>query len=280
LKPAAKPSLCRERQAAKSPSPAKSATTGDSVDSNLRKDAAHAKPPPSPATQQNGNNSFSHALLVAGGSSEKNAAQDKESHLEAAPSKETPQTSPAAAEKNPAGTEQQQNNSFTHALLLGDGSTKNGVPATQDNPANAPVDMYEPSQQTPQDKIFQSDNILNAVELELIWLGEESMYCLSCPEFQFDFIYEYATPALKVELRQLSQDAESETEKLKQIVRFDDWLVARRFDFVRKDIRIMLRRGFRREYMGTVIAELRLLRRQQSDRRCPSTIRGLGSHGQ
>jgi uncharacterized protein YutD len=45
-----------------------------------------------------------------------------------------------------------------------------------------------------------------------------------CPEFQFDLIYEYATPALKVELRQLSQDEQSETEKLKQIVRLDDWL--------------------------------------------------------
>jgi hypothetical protein len=78
------------------------------------------------------------------------------------------------------------------------------------------------------------------------------MYCLSCPEFQFDFIYEYASPALKVEQRQLSQDDESETEKLKQIVRLDDWLVSRRFDFVRKDIRIMRGQRFGRKYLGTV----------------------------
>jgi hypothetical protein len=73
--------------------------------------------------------------------------------------------------------------------------------------------------------------------LELIWLGEESMYCLSRPEFQFDFIYEYASPALKVELRKLSRDAQSETDKVKQIVRMEDWLISRRFDFVRKDSR-------------------------------------------
>jgi hypothetical protein len=68
-------------------------------------------------------------------------------------------------------------------------------------------------QQTPRDEVFQSDNVLDKVELELIWLGEES--CLSCSEFQFDFIYEYASAALKVELRKLYRDDQSETEKLK-----------------------------------------------------------------
>jgi hypothetical protein len=53
--------------------------------------------------------------------------------------------------------------------------------------------------------MFQSDNVLNEAELEVNWLGEEHiMYCLVCPEFQFDFIYEYTPPALKVELRKLS----------------------------------------------------------------------------
>jgi hypothetical protein len=163
---------------------------------------------------------------------------------------------------------QQRHNLFTHALLLGDGSTGNGVQATPDNPANAPQDM----QQTPQDELFQSDNVLNEVELELVWLGEESMHCLSCSEFQFDFIYEYASPALKVELRKLSPDDQSETEKLKQTVRMEDWLVSQRFDFVRKAIRMMLGRGFRRQRMRLVIAELRLLRRQQSERHFPAMI--------
>jgi hypothetical protein len=111
---------------------------------------------------------------------------------------------------NPVAAEplQQRHNLFTHALLLGDGSTgnENGVEATPDEPVDAPQEMH----QTPQDKVFQSDIILNEVELELIWLGEESMYCLSCREFQFDFIYEYASAALKVELRKLSRDDQSE----------------------------------------------------------------------
>jgi hypothetical protein len=79
------------------------------------------------------------------------------------------------------------------------------------------------------------------------------MYCLSRPEFQFDFIHEYASPALKVELRKLSRDDQSEAEKLKQIVRMEECLVSRRFNFVRKDIRMMLGRGFRRQRMEIVI---------------------------
>jgi hypothetical protein len=98
------------------------------------------------------------------------------------------------------------------------------------------------------------------------------MYCLPCPEFQFDFIYEYASAALKVEVRKLSRDVQSETEKLKHIVRIDDWLVSRRLDFVRKDIGRIPGRRFRRQRMGTVIAELRLLRRQQSERRFPAMM--------
>jgi hypothetical protein len=47
-----------------------------------------------------------------------------------------------------------------------------------------------------------------------------------------------ASPALKVELRKLSRDDQSETEKLKQIVRMDDWRVSRRFVFERKNIRM------------------------------------------
>jgi hypothetical protein len=74
--------------------------------------------------------------------------------------------------------------------------------------------------------------------MELIWLGEESMYCLVCPEFQFDFIYEYASPTLKVEVRKISRDDQSEMGKLRQIVRMEDWRVSRHFDFTRKDIRM------------------------------------------
>jgi hypothetical protein len=206
----------------------------------------------------------SHPLLHAGPSENgflvaakkpANSRQDTKSPLETAPSNEMLGVNPVAAEPP-----QQKMNAFTHTLLLGDGSTRDGVQVTPDILANTPQDM---PQTPPPDELFQSDNVLNEVELELVWLEEESMYCLACPEFQFDFIYEYASLALKVELRKLSRDDQSEAEKLKQIVRMEEWLVSRRFDFVRKSIRLIFGRGLRRQRMGTVIAELRLLRRHQ-----------------
>jgi hypothetical protein len=257
---AAKSSLYSDCQAANSPTLDKSALAGESVELYTRKDASEVN-------QQKSINSFSHDLLVPGPPSESslliaakkpaNLRTGEESQLETSRSNEMLWANPVVAEPM-----QQKHNLLTHALLLGEGSTGDEIPT------DAPEDM----QQMPQDEVFQSDNVLNEVELELIWLGEESMYCLSSPEFQFDFIYEYASPALKVELRKLSRDDQSETEKVKEIVRVDEWLVFRRFDFVRKYIRNMLRRGFRRERMRTVIAEVRLLRREQPGRHYPAMI--------
>jgi hypothetical protein len=40
-----------------------------------------------------------------------------------------------------------------------------------------------------------------------------------------------------VDIRKLTRDDQSETERLKQIVHMDDWMVSRRFDFIRNYIR-------------------------------------------
>jgi hypothetical protein len=268
---AAKPSLYSKRQATKSLSPDKAAPAGDSEESNTRKDSLHAKLP-WPAHQQKSIASFSRALFVVAPSENAslvaakkptNSRQEADSQLERAPSNERLRASPVAVEPL-----QQMRYIFTQALLLGDCSTGNCVQTTPDKQANSSQD----TQQTSHVEDLQSDNVLNEVELELVWLGEESMYCLSRPVFQFDFIYEYASPALKVELRKLSRDAQNETEILKQLVRMEDRLVYRRFDFIRNDIRMMLGRGFRRQRMRIVIAELRLLQRQQLKRHFPATI--------
>jgi hypothetical protein len=213
---------------------------------SLDKDATRVReravgPPrlPRPAHEQKSINSLSHTILLVADPLENdrlvaakkptNTRQGAEIQLETAQSNEMLRTDPVAAEPL-----QQKHHASTHALLLGDGSTGSVVQVTSHKPANAAPDM----QKTPQDEVFQSDDVLNKLEMELIWLGEESMYCLACPEFQFDFIYEYASPALKVELRKLSRDDQSETEKLKQVVRMEDRLVSRHFDFTRKDIRM------------------------------------------
>jgi hypothetical protein len=135
-----------------------------------------------PAHQQKNINSFWYAAVLVADRSENdfrvaakkpiNSRQGEESHLETAPFNEILCANPVAAEPR-----QHRHNAFTHALVLGDGSTGNES-GTLFKPLqkNAPPDMQQTP--TPQDGVFQSDNVLNEVEMELIWLGEESMYCL------------------------------------------------------------------------------------------------------
>jgi len=163
--------------------------------------------------------------------------------------------------------------SLSHHLFLYPTSYANDASITVPNqPSVAASDAKGacPAIPTP-DKLFESDPILSPVELELLWLGEESLCCFMTRDFQFDFIYEYASVALKAEIRKLSED-DSESGKVKQIVRMDDWLVARRFAFVRAEARLLLGRGFRRDCMRLVIAELRLLQRKQAVLRFPPMI--------
>jgi hypothetical protein len=56
------------------------------------------------------------------------------------------------------------------------------------------------------------------------------------------FLFDLSTNMrrLKVGLRKLSRDDQSEMEKLEQIMRAEQWLVSRRFDCVRKGNRMML----------------------------------------
>jgi hypothetical protein len=175
---------------------------------------------------------------------------------------ETPADSSAAPKNQSNGDDGMI---FTHALLLGAGETS--LPDTPNRPRAAPAN-YSPERTRiiPKDPIFTKDKILNAMEMEVLWLGVESMFCLSADEFQFDFIYEYASEALKVEIRKLNRMASGE-EKLKQIVRMGDWLIARRFRFLREQIRLNYDKGFRRKMMVPVIAELRLLPEGSSDGR-------------
>jgi hypothetical protein len=85
----------------------------------------------------------------------------------------------------------------TNALCL-----KMDQPGTVFEPLQTNQQMTNKLCNRPPDGVFQSDNATLNEVVELIWL-EEGMYCLSCPEFQFDFIYRNASPAL-VELRKLS----------------------------------------------------------------------------
>jgi hypothetical protein len=101
--------------------------------------------------------------------------------------------------------------------------------------------------------------ILNATEIEVAWLVEESIYGLRNREIQWDFVWEYASPGLRIQLRKVDFACGTE---LEQLIRFQDVLVSKRFPVKRRLIRRELHRGELRERMRDVVPKLRLAGRQ------------------
>ena len=146
---------------------------------------------------------------------------------------------------------------LTHSLFSNNNSSNDTggsllSPFSSDQPLASP----EIQEWYPRDP---DEFILNSIEIELAWLGEESIHCLrSGPHFQWDFIWHYASPLLRAEMRKLEYPGETSEHKLRRIVRLADPLVKRRFKVVRKHIQMHLVAGFRRIHMRNVIAQLRL----------------------
>lgn len=178
---------------------------------------------------------------------------------------------------------------FRHALLLGGGQPFAGKPVSMN--INRSAEQKAPRQSlkhrqdslreteleietegacfdVPEDPIFSEDSILRPNELQLLWLGEESMYCTGKPEFQFAFIFFYATASLKVEIRKLDPNG-SESDKIRKIVEMDDWQVQARFNSCRAEIRKSLHAGHRRPMMLEVISKMRLYLRAGKADDCP-----------
>lgn len=100
----------------------------------------------------------------------------------------------------------------------------------------------------------ESEAILNKIEVELAWLIEESMYSLrSGREIQWDFVYKYASPPLQIELRKVANDGK----QLQKLVRLSDGLVVKRFEVVKKNVRIKLIGGKYRPKISNIMATLR-----------------------
>jgi hypothetical protein len=119
------------------------------------------------------------------------------------------------------------------------------------------------------DPLFRNDPLLTVQEMEVLWLGTESIYCDPDPKastFKWEFIWRHASPALRVELRKLP-DADGadpiadEQERLSALVRMDEWLVCRRFKMLRDQILNSLIQGYRRKDMALTIAECLLTQR-------------------
>jgi hypothetical protein len=134
------------------------------------------------------------------------------------------------------------------ASLLKSHKTALRFPPSSDTDEDAPWYPHDP------DEI-----ILDATEIEVAWLVEESIYGLRNREIQWDFVWEYASSALRIQLRKVDFVLGNE---LEQLIRFQDVLVSKRFPIKRKLVRRELHRGKLRERMRNVIPKLRLAGRE------------------
>ncbi|EEC43040.1 predicted protein [Phaeodactylum tricornutum CCAP 1055/1] len=144
-----------------------------------------------------------------------------------------------------------------HSLLL---STSVPPISSVDPVCRSSKESRQGQRYIPVETTFYVDTVLNRNEMELLWLGEESMCCLYRTEFDFDFVWEYASESLRMELRKFSPDS-SENQKIMQIVRTEDIIIGKRFTILREQVRLALGKGFRRPMMKSVIADLRLQQR-------------------
>lgn len=166
-----------------------------------------------------------------------------------------------------------------HVLLQGDQTKSNANSAESGNEC----EKEEADDHFPRDPILLSDSILNADEMELSFLLEESALSLrdkSDPSL-LSFVYRYASinlrikllnappPTLQTEQKQINfshwkvmRDEASLIYMKEAVVRYKDSVVSRRFDHIRNDVvKYALLGGLRRPSMRFVIAHLRLLQR-------------------
>lgn len=126
---------------------------------------------------------------------------------------------------------------FKHALFSHHPPTSSSA-TTSTSKTTTPV---------PHDPLFAQDPLLNAQEMEVIYLGVESMYCLRVDDFDWGFVYEHASEALRVELRQDTA--------LSHLVRLDTELIHKRFDIVKETLLNAMIAGYRRPAMASVVCE-------------------------
>ena len=160
---------------------------------------------------------------------------------------------------NDGGTKPVEEDVPREATLTNDASSSEVVKPEAEKPTVSMIASYPPITDVPEElPWFPNDPqeiILNATEEEIAWLVEESIYCFRSKVVRWDFVWEYASPALKIELRRIKYGEENQ---LEQLVRISDVLVGKRFPIKRKHIRRELHRGFIRDRMQQAISELRL----------------------
>jgi hypothetical protein len=107
------------------------------------------------------------------------------------------------------------------------------------------------------------ETILNPTEIEFAWLLEECLYCFRKWNTDFSFVLKYASPHLKIKLRELPpadglEAGSHQAEFIRNLVRLDEPSVEMRFFNFRRELRSKLLNGEVRARMETVLQNERL----------------------
>jgi hypothetical protein len=108
-----------------------------------------------------------------------------------------------------------------------------------------------------------NETILNPTEIEFAWLLEECLYCFRKWNTEFSFVLKYASPNLKIKLRELPpaeglEAGSRQAEFIRNLVRLDEPSVEMRFFNFRREVRSKLLNGEVRARMETVLQNERL----------------------
>jgi len=163
---------------------------------------------------------------------------------------------------------------FTHALVdIKNGTSQNtheqkvvDVPKDFELTANFDLpshisdgsSMYSESSSDPNFlyPVDREELILNSFQIETAWLVEENMYCNRSTNVDWDFVMNYASPALRDELRQIPYVGENDDEETLAKL-FHNGIEAKRFLIVRREVRRKLLKNVVRKRMQDIVPRLR-----------------------
>lgn len=160
---------------------------------------------------------------------------------------------------------------------LNDNEKKKSAPSGKPKQSNTPEEHARtyilPKRDDP---IFKKDPILTEMELELLWLGVESIYCDPDPDqrlIQWDFVWEHASPRLRIELRKLPDTSQDDDPVMDEKRRLNSLLGEgnerllshRRFQALREDCMLLMQSGYRRKSMALVVAKAFLNNRMRQN---------------
>ena len=127
----------------------------------------------------------------------------------------------------------------------------------------------------PKDKLYR-DSTLTDLEMEVLMLAEECLYCWSVDKVDPEFLKTYGTKEMRVALERVQEESNASPDDdhsdalLHSLIRWHEPVVRARFAHIRNVYHRKLRKGYRRPLMQPVLGPLRLAKLRGETCRFPA----------